>query len=234
MLFDENFTFDAPRSPSLSSDFTLSTRDTSRSVSPSTADATAAYPPPRFSVTDLATSFASSRLRHDSQICYDSCEAYANMDDDDAAWAIPAVNEDYSYPMSRTRTLPQRPHSPTRRMARQMNTRLLCSTTHAKDIATLVSRMVDSKEHCNVVGSSSTTLSDPMSRSAESINDDEGYDSGSGRSAATSHHSSLAVQRSRVHYRRTSDLKIGGGARVSKAVRQKKEVKHRRVRSDEA
>ncbi|KAF2215635.1 hypothetical protein CERZMDRAFT_94037 [Cercospora zeae-maydis SCOH1-5] len=233
MLFDENFTFDTPRSPSLSSDLTLSTRDTSRSVSPCTADTTAAYPPPRFSVTDLATSFASSRLRHDSQICYDSCEAYANMDDDDAAWAIPGVDEECSYSRSRTRTLPQRPHSPTRRMARQMNTRLLCSTAHAKDIATLVARMVDSKEHCNVVGSSPTTSCGSIHRSVDSINDDEGYDSGSGRSAATSRCSSLAVQRSRMDYRRTSDLKPAGGVRVSKAVRQKKEVKHRRVRSQE-
>ncbi|PPJ49875.1 hypothetical protein CBER1_05022 [Cercospora berteroae] len=231
MLFDENFTFDTPRSPSLSSDFTLSTRDTSRSVSPCTADTTTAYPPPRFSVTDLAVSFASSRLRHDSQICYDSCEAYANMDDDDAGWEIPGVNEEYSYPMSRTRTLPQRSHSPTRRMARQVNTRLLCSTAHAKDIEALVSRMVDSKEHCNVVGSS--TSSESTKRSVETMNDDEGYDSGSGLSAATSRRSSLAVQRSRMDYRRTSDLKSAGGARVSKAVRQKKDIKHRRVTSEE-
>ncbi|KAI5358169.1 hypothetical protein Slin15195_G064960 [Septoria linicola] len=223
MLFNEDFAFDStPRSPSLSSDLTLSTRDTSRSVSPCTA--TSAYPAPRFSVTDLAASFSNSRLRHDSQICYDSCEAYANMDDD-AGWEIPGASDDY-LTVSRSRTITQRSHSPSRRMARQASTRLLCSTTHAKDIAALVSQMVDSKEHCNVVASSES-----VKQSVEAM-DDEGYDSGT--SAAASRRSSLAVQRSRLDYRRTSDLKTAGGARVCKAVRQKKEVKQRRVRSGES
>lgn len=107
-------------------------------------------------------------------------------------------------------------------MARQLNTRLLCSSSHAKDIAALVEQMVESKEHCNV--SESTMIKNDV--------DDEGYDSGSG-SNATSRRSSLAVQRSRMDYRRTSDMKAGG-ARVCKAVRQKKDLlKCRRVRSGE-
>lgn len=212
----ENFTFDAPRSPSLGSENATSTRETSRSVSP--CSPTGPFPPPRFTVTDLAASFANSRLRADSQICYDSCEAYANTDDD-AGWEVPG--DDFPQASrTRTRTLLQRSHSPSRRMARQVSTRLLCSTTHAKDIAALVSRMVDSQEQCDVFpsGSSKNTIEV----------DDEGYDSDED---TESRRSSLAVSKSRLNYRRTSDMK-STGTRVCKAVRCHKQFsKERRIRS---
>lgn len=194
----------------------LSTRDTSRSVSP--CSATACFPEPSFSVTDLAASFANSRLRHDSQICYDACEAYANTDDDDASWTIPG--DDDRPALARSRTFPSRSYSPSRRTQRQSNARLLCSTSHAKDIAALVSRMVDCKQQCEVVESSA--------RSIEV--EDEGYDS---PDASQSRRSSLAVQKMQIEYRRSSDLKAAAGARVRKTVRCKKERKHVRVRSSE-
>ncbi|KAF7189014.1 hypothetical protein HII31_09637 [Pseudocercospora fuligena] len=217
-MFDANFTFDTPRSPSLdSTSHTISTRETSRSLSP--CSPTGPYPPPRFSVTDLAASFASSRLRHDSQICYDSCEAYAN-NDDDAGWEIPRDDVDLA-PVSRSRTLPARPHSPSRRMQRQANTRLLCSTTHTKDIEALVSRMVACQDQCEV-------NSDSASPTIEV--DDEGYDS---PDANQSRRSSIAVQKTRFDYRRSSDMRATG-ARVNKTVRCKKDQKHRRIRSAES
>ncbi|EME46354.1 hypothetical protein DOTSEDRAFT_148511 [Dothistroma septosporum NZE10] len=224
-MFDSNFTFDpAPRSPSLdSTSNTISTRTASRSVSP--CSPTTAFPPPRFSVTDLAASFATSRLRPDSQICYDSCDSYANTDDD-AGWAVP-VDEDEEYPeISRSRTLPQRPHSPSRRMHRQMQTRMLCNMSHAKDISALVSQMVDSNDQC-------TILSRSISPTTE---DDEGYNSSSDPLVATeSRRSSMATTKARLKYtyRRSSDLKTVG-AYVSKTTGFRKDKKHRRVRSAES
>lgn len=221
-MFDENFSFDSPRSPSIDSNSnTLSTRDTSRSVSP--CSPTGPFTPPRFSVTDLAASFANSRLRHDSQICYDSCESYANMDDD-AGWEIPAAEENDFPEVARSRTFPSRPHSPSRRMQRQVNTRLLCSMSHAKDIASLVSRMVDCKEQCNVSSGTATS----------SIEEDEGYNS-SETTLCQSRRSSMApskVSRSGLEYRRSSDFKTTG-AYVSKAMRFRKDKKHKRIRSAE-
>lgn len=213
-MFDTNFTFDTPQSPSLDSSHT---RDTSRSVSP--CSPAAPFPPPRFSVTDLAAFFASSRLRHDSQICYDPCEAYANTDDE-AGWEIPQ-DDSGSTPFPPTRTMPSRSHSPSRRVQRQVNTRLLCSAIHTKDIEHLVSRMVDCKEQCEV-------RSDSVSQIVEA--DDEGYDS---PDANQSRRSSVAVQKTRLDYRRPSDMRATG-ARVSKAVRCKKDQKHRRIRSTES
>lgn len=222
-MFDENFSFEPVRSPSIDSNTnTLSTRETSRSVSP--CSPTGPFPPPRFSVTDLAASFASSRLRHDSQICYDSCDSYANMDDD-AGWAIPAA-EDSDFPaVSRSRTCPQRPHSPSRRLQRQVNTRMLCSMSHAKDIASLVSRMVDCKEQCTVVSPGSAT---------PSIEEDEGYNSGE-TSMPQSRRSSMAPVKPRAgfEYRRSSDFKTAG-AYVNKATRFRKDRKHKRIRSAES
>lgn len=223
-MFDSNFTFDAtPRSPSLdSTSNTISTRATSRSVSP--CSPTTAFPPPRFSVTDLAASFATSRLRTDAEICYDSCDAYANTDDD-AGWAIP-VDEDEEYPeISHSRTLLQRSHSPSRRLQRQAQTRMLCNMSHAKDISALVSRMVDDKDQCTIrSGSVSPTTED-----------DEGYtSSGDPLAASESRRSSMATTKARLEhsYRRSSDMKTMG-AYVSKATRFRKDKKHKRVRSAE-
>ncbi|KXT09178.1 hypothetical protein AC579_8405 [Pseudocercospora musae] len=217
-MFDANFTFDTPRSPSLdSASHTTSTRETSRSVSP--CSPTGPYPPPRFSVTDLAARFAGSRLRHDSQVCYDSCEAYAN-NDDDAGWAIPRDDIDLA-PVSQSRTPPARPHSPSRRLQRQANTRLLCSSTHTKDIEALVSRMVACEDQCEV-NSDSASLTIEV--------DDEGYDSSD---ANQSRRSSIAVQKTRFDYRRLSDRRTTG-ARVNKTVRCKKDQKHRRIQSAES
>lgn len=96
--------------------------------------------------------------------------------------------------------------------------------SHAKDIAKLVSRMVECKEQCNVVSPGNVSLS---------VEDDEGYNSGE-YTPSQSRRSSMvpAKVRSGLEYRRSSDFKTTG-AYVSKAARFRKDKKHRRVRSAE-
>lgn len=215
-MFNENFTFDGPRSPSTESSNAPSTRDTSRSVSP--CSPTGPFPPPRFSVTDLAAQFDQQRLRHDSQICYQSCESYANTDDD-AGWALPSAGEGEELDMpvpSRARTAPARSYSPGRRMQRQANTRLLCTASHQDDIASLLSRMIDTNQ-CNITSRQSRP-SPPASRSE----DDEGYDSTECSSRRTS-----VVN---LKYRRASDMHRTG-ASICKDARFRKDKAHVRQRS---
>jgi len=213
----ENFSFDSPRSPSIESS-TAGTRDSSRSVSPFSPSAP--FPPPRYSMTDLSAEFAGQRIRRESPICYDSCEAYANNDDDDAGWAIPPIDDADCRTLSRSRTFPQRPHSPSRRAQRQLNTRLLCSASHHRDIAGLVSRMVDSNEQCSIAPSGSLS---PTRVEQE----DEGYSSGNEPAVPSSRRSSVATIRSRPEFRRSSDYKSGGIA-VSKNIRLRKNDNTRR------
>ena len=224
-MFDENFTFDAPRSPSIGSS-TNATRDSSRSVSPCTQSVP--FAPPRFSVTDLAAQFADQRIRKDASIYYDSCETYAN-NDDDADWSIPSIDDDEDFKqLSRARTFPTRSHSPSRRTQRQLNTRLLCTTSHHRDIATLVARMVNSKDQCSITPPGSTT----PTRVAE--DEDEGYNTGSDVEMAvpTSRRSSVATTKSRVESRRGSDLR-SGGACVNKSIRLRRDRNHRRIQQSE-
>ena len=221
-MFDENFSFDSPRSPSIGSS-TTATRDSSRSVSP--CSAAGPFPPPRFSVTDLAAQFADQRIRKESPICYDDCQAYAN-NDDDANWSIPSIEDSDFNQLSRARTFPQRPHSPSRRVQRQLNTQLLCSASHHRDIAALVSRMVDSKDQCSITPPGSMTPT-------RSEDEDEGYDSGEDSIMSTTfRRSSVATVRSRNDSRRGSDLK-NGGACVNKNIRFRKDRNYRRVRNSE-
>ena len=220
-MFDENFSFDSPRSPSIGAS-TTGTTDSSRSVSP--CSPAGPFPPPRYSVTDLAAQFADQRLRREAPICYDSCEAYAN-NDDDADWAIPPIEDDDYNLLSRSRTFPQRPQSPSRRVQRQLNTRLLCSASHHRDIAALVTRMVDSNEQCSITPPGSTTPT-------RVEHDDEGYSSGNEPALPTSRRSSVATARTRPEFRRSSDYKSGGTC-VSKNIRFRKNDSHRRIRSSE-
>ncbi|KAK5170958.1 uncharacterized protein LTR77_004102 [Saxophila tyrrhenica] len=216
-MFDENFSFESPRSPSTTS--SSATRESSRSVSP--CSAASPFPPPRLSVTDLAVQFAGQRLRKEATICYEPCDAYANTDGDEDGWAIPSLEDsDGSRLLSRSRTYPRRAQSPSRRMQRQVNTRLLCSTSHHRDIAALVSRMVESSDQCSIAPPGSLTPT----------HEDEGYSSDndeqmSGLSA--SRRPSLAMSKSR------SDLRRGSRASVSKDVRFRKNEKCRRIRSSE-
>ena len=220
-MFDENFSFDTPRSPSLDSSTTTTTRDSSRAVSPcSTAGP---YPPPRYSVTDLAAQFADQRIQKGSQICYDSCDTYAN-NDNDADWSIPSIEDTDLAPLSHARTFPQRAHSPSRRAQRQLNTRLLCTASHQRDISSLVANMVDSHDQCLVAS--------PDSFTSTTVDDDEGYNSGNEVTMTTSRRSSVATIRSRHDYRRSSDLKANAAC-VSKSIRFRKDRHHRRVRSSE-
>ena len=223
-MFDANFTFTTPTSPTLTS--TTSTSEdtmsrTSRSVSP--CSPTSAFPPPRFSMTDLAAQFGDARIRSDSRIFTDSCAAYANMDDD-ADWSIPSIeeegDEEVAEPLSRSRTFPTRAHSPSRRTQRQANSRLLCSSAHRKELVALVGRMVERKEQCSI--------SPPET-------EDEGYNSAS--ELPQSRRSSAATVRStrpEMSYRRNSDMRTSGTC-VSKDVRLRKgsERRHCRVRSSE-
>ena len=223
-MFDENFSFDSPRSPSIGSS-TAATRESSRSVSP--CSAAPAFPPPRMSVTDLAAQFAGQRLRREATICYDSCEAYANNDGDENGWTIPPLQDNIDYqPLSRSRTFPQRPQSPSRRMQRQANARLLCSATHHRDIAALVSRMVESQDQCSITPPGSSTPT----------HDDEGYSSDSEEAItgmSSSRRTSLAPIKSRTDYSRSSDRRASRVS-VGKDIRFRKNDKQRRVRSSES
>ncbi|KAK3653415.1 hypothetical protein LTR56_004619 [Elasticomyces elasticus] len=208
-MFDENFTFDtASRSPSLDSSNAPSTRSTSRSVSP--CSAIGPSPSPRFSITDLAAQLADQRLRTESRINHDSCEAYA-ADDDDAGWAVqPSIEAEEvatSY-VSSSRRSSVRPRSPpTQRSQRQANARLLCMSSHRQDIAALVASMVNSKEQCSV------SSGDSLARIQTISEDDEGYDDSSdGLTPVQSRRSSVANFR-RMDVRRASDSK-GAGACV--------------------
>lgn len=212
-LFDTNFSFSAPSSPSSTDDSTTCTRSSSRAVSPcSTAPA---YPPPRFSMTDLSAHFASQNLRTpNAQMAYESCDAYANLDGDEEGWAIPSAEDDEDdATVDALRRV--RSYSPGRRERRQQTARLLCTTNHRGEIAALVARMVARGEQC-AVSSSPTT----------GCQEDEGYGSDndemmSGTSAGSSRRPSLIPSRSRL------DSK-GGAACVKKNVRVRKGTKERR------
>jgi len=240
-MFDENFSFDPSRSPSLDSSNSPSTRDISPATSPCSA-AVASYPPPRFSVTDLAAQFADQRIQHTSRICHDTCEAYANLDED-AGWQIepePSIEDVAAcgprHPRSRTshtaQRPPTRPHSPSsQRQHRQISARMLLNPAHHRDIAALVSRMVASNDQCSV---SSSAAPDRLPPAVVIDEDDEGYDS----SDAPSRPSSLAAPppRPRLDYRRSLDMRSTmTGACVSKSARLRKDraLQHRRVRSAE-
>ncbi|KAI6791351.1 hypothetical protein KC361_g7373 [Hortaea werneckii] len=214
-MFDDNFSFGTPRSPSLDSSNASSTRGTSRSVSP--CSPTGPFPAPSFSVTDLAAQFAGQRIRRDAQMCYDSCESYA-AHDDDAGWAIPPADEEDLPQVSRSQTTPiPRAHSPSTRIRRQANARLLCSSTHREDITALVARMVQSNDQCSV-----NPPPDSLSTSAV-IDEDEGYDSSNeSLTPVQSRRCSITTSRSRVDFRRSSDMKKTGAC-VMKAARMRRE-----------
>ncbi len=218
-MFDENFSFEPLRSPSLDSLTATASRDSSRSISPCTS--TGAFPTPHFTVTDLAAQFASQRIQRQSQICYDSCQTYSNGDDDEG-WVIPALDECEGDQLQRAQTFPQRSQSPSRRAQRQVNTRLLCSTSHRRDIAALVERMVDEEEQCSITPAESLT---------PPPEEDEGYNSSDEPMTETSRRSSVATMQSRFEIRRASDLRISS-ASVNKRVRLRSR-RHRRGQGPE-
>jgi hypothetical protein len=228
-MFDENFSFDASRSPSLDSSNAPSTRDTSRSVSPCSAVGPFPPPPATFSVADLAAQFADSRIRQDSRVYNDPCEAYAAMDDD-AGWVIePATEVDIAIaPLAKSSTFPQRAprqHSPSHRIQRQANARLLCTSSHRQEVAALVARMVQTQEQCSVASSESGS---PISTIAE----DEGYDSSDGATPVQSRRSSIVPGVRRMESRRPSEAKVN--ACVSKSIRfHRREKSLARVRSSD-
>ncbi|KAK1040910.1 hypothetical protein LTS16_010025 [Friedmanniomyces endolithicus] len=203
-MFDDNFTFDTARSPSLDSSNAPSTRDTSRSVSP--CSTVPPFPCSRFTVTDLAAQLADQRIHTDSRIRYDDCEAYA-ANDDDAGWTVmPSIEREAGVaPLRHSSTStrqPSRPHSPSQRSQRQANARLLFTHSHRQDIAALVARMVQSKEQCSVSSSESLALT-------STITEDEGYDSSDGSTSVHSRRSSVANAR-RKESRRGSEVKSSG------------------------
>ncbi|KAK1059700.1 hypothetical protein LTR74_012431 [Friedmanniomyces endolithicus] len=210
-MFDDNFTFDTARSPSLDSSNAPSTRDTSRSVSP--CSTVPPFPCSRFSVTDLAAQLADQRLHTASRIRYDDCEAYA-ANDDDAGWTVmPSIERDAGIaPLRQSSTStrqPSRPHSPSQRSQRQANARLLFTHSHRQDIAALVVRMVQSKEQCSVSSSESLALT-------STITEDEGYHSSDGSTSVHSRRSSVANAR-RKESRRGSEVKsLGACALISR------------------
>ncbi|QIW98051.1 hypothetical protein AMS68_003569 [Peltaster fructicola] len=201
----ENFTFDTTRSLSVDSN-TMS----SRSVSP--CSATSPYPAAEYSMTDLAADFDRQRLRQNSQIYSQPCNSYAAVDDD-AGWLIEP--ETSLPPVQRVRSAPLRSMSPTRRRTdRQANARLLCSATHHRDIAALVTKMITQQEQCSVC---------PPSAITSAVDDDEVDLSPLSRQS-----SGLSITRSK-EYRRPSDMRKTG-ASICKDIRLRKD-KSRRTKS---
>ena len=207
---------------------TSSTQGYSRSISPFTA--TEPVPSPGFSVGDLAAQFADQRIRKESRICHDSCASYAN-NDDDAGWTIeetiePMEDDAVFASVTRSRTVPlqvAQAHSPSQRTQRQTNARLLSSASHARDIAALVSRMVESSDQCSV-------QCPPESLTADT---DEGYDSDDhAMQYQASRRVSIATSRRQLVYRRSSELSTTGAC-VSKCTRFRKPSATSRVRSAE-
>ena len=228
-MFEDDFSFDVRRSSSMASSYASSPQDYSRSVSPFTA--TAPVPSPVFSVGDLAAQFADQRIQRGTRICHDSCASYAN-NDDDAGWIVeetiePSVEDAGMAPSSRLRTLlPPRvaqAHSPSQRLQRQTNARLLSSASHARDIAALVSRMVESNDQCSVQCPPESLVPDT----------DEGYDSDDQTARPeVSRRVSIATSKRQLLYRRSSELSMTGAC-VSKSTRFRKPSGMSRVRSTE-
>lgn len=170
------------------------------------------------SVTDLVAQFAVHRIRRTSQISYHPFESYANQDDD-AAWSIPP---DDGASLSESTALAQTARSfSNTRLQRQVNTRLLCTASHHRDISALVARMIDSGDQCDI------SSPDP-SETSLTIDEDEGYNS----SEDISRRSSTVATRPRLEYRRSSDCSRIGTC-VTKPVRLRKETKRRRTRKAE-
>lgn len=208
----ENFTFDTPRSPSVTSNNTMSTTG-SRPVSP--CSAISPYPAAEYSVTDLAAAFDRQRLRQNSQIYSQPCDSYAALDDD-AGWTIEPETD--VMPLQRIQSARVRCPSPfRRRIDRQANARLLCSAAHHRDIAALVTKMITEQEQCLVCPPSTIT-------SAADEDDTADFTPLSRQS------SSLSITRSK-DYRRPSDLRKTG-ASICKDIRLRKD-KPRRQKSTE-
>lgn len=214
-----NFSFDAPSRQSSSASYSdpgsvaSSPTDSSRSVSP--CSSTSSFHPPRLSVTELSEQFAQQRIRNrEAQICV------IEEQEEDPRWQPDlGIDGDFT-PPTRSRTFPQRPHSPSRRIQRQVNTRLLCTASHHRDIAALVARMVNSGEQCEVSPPDSIT---PPNGDDE----DEGYNSSEDSQDGRSRRPSIAASRPRLSYRRSGEL-AGSGACVSKDVRFRKDRKRPR------
>ncbi|GAB7364726.1 hypothetical protein MBLNU230_g5525t1 [Neophaeotheca triangularis] len=224
-MFSQDFTFEAIRSsPSTTSynDSNPTLRYASRSVSPcSTATSSSTSSTTQssrksqqdISVSDITSQFASHRLRREALIAYEPCDSYANLDDDDSAWRPEGADDDWFCARQRSRTsIAQRPHSPSRRAQRQVNTRLLCSGGHHAEIARLVEEMVERGEQCEVAQRPSLSPAE----------EDEGYDSDDGQRARSRASSGLSQSRPR-------SWDLAGGreslshARVSKSVRARKD-----------
>lgn len=206
-----DFSFDTPRSPSIDSNDTTTT---SRSVSP--CSPTTPYPTPQYSVTDLSADFGRQRLRQDSQIYSQPCEAYANLDDD-AGWSLEA--EDPATPHFASRVHSGSAVSSRRRTERQASARLLCSTSHHRDIAALVSRMVGSQEQCFLSSSTSIT------HSPVEMDDDCAY-------LPTRTKTPVSTSRPKA-LRRSSDLKKTGTS-ISKDARLRKDRPRHQKSSDKS
>nr|POE66215.1 hypothetical protein CFP56_54477 [Quercus suber] len=175
----------------------------------------------------LSTLFAHSRLRTESTICYDPCDAYANLDDD-AGWIISdSPTSDYRPSASTTFASIRSSSSSHHRSARQSHARLLCSSAHRHDIAALVARMVQSRDQCSVVAHTELHPSELVPGA-----EDEGYDSSEMDDGETSYsrRSSRAIPPRSLEYRRSSDMRCGSTC-VNKTTRFRKRRNHARRRT---
>ncbi|KAK3201683.1 hypothetical protein GRF29_164g279220 [Pseudopithomyces chartarum] len=158
-----DFSFDAP-SRLQSSSMHHSMETTSPTTrSPAVFPTRPPTPPPSYDINDLAQALHRQDLR--VVVDYKYRPAYEPLtppsDDDSFANHIPSP-----LPLSTLRL-----NSATLRMQRQANVRMQSSAAHAKDIASLVERMIQVRDQCHVCERKSKSLSHPALDDDE---DDEG------------------------------------------------------------
>ncbi|PSN66876.1 hypothetical protein BS50DRAFT_676576 [Corynespora cassiicola Philippines] len=99
----------------------------------------------------------------------------------------------------------------TLRMQRQANTRMQCSSSHAKDLSLLVQKMIDDEEQCRI---GDTKLRPPLSPTT-SDDDDEGVDMDYEPSTPEE------LRQYRLNFRRSGD-RLDGCTMVARSVRMRK------------
>jgi hypothetical protein len=159
-----DFSFDAPSRLQSSSSMHHSMETTSPTTrSPAVFPTRPPTPPPSYDINDLAQALHRQDLR--VVVDYKYRPSYEPLtppsDDDSFANHIPSPP-----PLSTLRL-----NSATLRMQRQANVRMQSSAAHAKDIASLVERMIQVRDQCHVCERKSKSVSHPALDDEE---DDEG------------------------------------------------------------
>jgi hypothetical protein len=197
------FSFDAPSSRASDHDV----HHANMSVSPTSTHLpplpTRLPTPPPCSMGRLAQILDQQSLRITIVPTYKSVNEPLTPPSDDITFATALTERRPQLSLSTSRL-----NSATLRMQRQANVRMQSSSSHIKDISSLVEKMVDTKDQCNVYEHKPTLPPSPTS-------EDEGI------SMDYTIANSPPVLRSSIPYYRAGD-RLDGCARVSKQARMRK------------